>query len=97
MPHIPVPKPLSNNPNNWQTGTVLFFRFMSQKPGKMIVDSLKIKKTKKEKMPMDALVIYSLSGGREVIDSLKTFRLAEKADWVAFQKGRKDSTLYVQP
>ena len=34
MPHIPVPKPLSNNPNNWQTGTVLFFRFMSQKPGK---------------------------------------------------------------
>ena len=21
MPHIPVPKPLSNNPNNWQTGT----------------------------------------------------------------------------
>lgn len=26
--------PLSNNPNNWQTGTVLFFRFMSQKPGK---------------------------------------------------------------
>ena len=32
--HIPVPKPLSNNPNNWQTGTVLFFRFMSQKPGK---------------------------------------------------------------
>lgn len=70
---------------------------VSQKPGKMIVDSLKIKKTKKEKMPMDALVIYSLSGGREVIDSLKTFRLAEKADWVAFQKGRKDSTLYVQP
>ena len=46
---------------------------------------------------MDALVIYSLSGDREVIDSLKTFRLAEKADWVAFQKGRKDSTLYVQP
>ena len=32
--HAPVPKPLSNNPNNWQTGTVLFFRFMSQKPGK---------------------------------------------------------------
>ena len=31
---VPVPKPLSNNPNNWQTGTVLFFRFMSQKPGK---------------------------------------------------------------
>lgn len=70
---------------------------VSQKPGKMIVDSLKIKKTKKDKLPMDALVIYSLLGDREVIDSLKTFKLAEKVDWVAFQKGRKDSTLYVQP
>ena len=38
---------------------------------------------------MDALVIYSLLGDREVIDSLKTFKLAEKVDWVAFQKGGK--------
>ena len=70
---------------------------VSQKPGRMMVDSLKLKKTKKEKMPMDALVIYSLSGNREVIDSLKTFKMAEKTDWLAFQRGRKDSTLYIRP
>ena len=62
---------------------------VSQKPGKMIVDSLKIKKTKKDKLPMDALVIYSLLGDREVIDSLKTFKLAEKVDWVAFSEGKE--------
>ena len=85
-----------------QAGRFLFsassdYLVVSQKPGKMIMDSLKIKKTKKEKIPMDALVIYSLAGNREVIDSLRTFKLAEKMDWLAFQKGRKDSALYVRP
>lgn len=68
-----------------------------QKPDKVTVDSLKILKTKKDKMPMNTLVIYSLSGIREVIDSLKTFKLAEKTDWLAYQRGRKDSTLHIQP
>lgn len=70
---------------------------VSQKPAWATVDSLKLKKTKKEKMPMDKLIVYSLSGHREQIDSLKTFKLAEAVDWVAYQKGRKDSTLYVRP
>lgn len=72
------------------------YLIVSQKPGKSVVDSLKIKKTKKDKMPMDALVIYALSGNREVIDSLRAFQLSAETDWLAFQRGRKDSTLYVR-
>lgn len=69
---------------------------VTQTPGKATTDSLKVLKTKKNKMPMDKLVIYSLSGKKEIIDSLKTFKLARTADWIAYQKGRKDSTLYVR-
>lgn len=67
-----------------------------QEPEKAKVDSLKILKTKKDKMPMNTLVIYSPSGKKEVIDSLRTFNLAEETDWLAYQRGRKDSTLHVQ-
>lgn len=59
-------------------------------------DSLKLKKTKKEDMPMEKLVIYSLAGKKETIDSLRSYKLAEAADWVAYQRGRKDSTLYIR-
>lgn len=69
---------------------------VTQTPGKAMTDSLKVLKTKKNKMPMDKLVIYSLSGKKEIIDSLKTFKIAQAADWIAYQKGRKDSTLYVR-
>ncbi len=69
---------------------------VSQKPGKARTDSLKVLKTKKDKMPMDALVLYSVSGTQEVIDSVKSFKLAEKADWLAYQCGRKDSALHVR-
>ena len=58
---------------------------------KTTLDSLKIKKIGSDKMPMDRLVIYSVSGKRETIDSLRSFRLAAEADWIAYQKGRKDS------
>lgn len=72
------------------------YLIVTQTPNKTTVDSLKILKTKKEKMPMNTLVIYSLSGQKETIDSLKTFKLADEADWIAYQRGRKDSTLYVR-
>lgn len=68
---------------------------VTQTPGKSTVDSLKILKTKEDKMPMNTLVIYSVAGKKETIDSLKTFKLADEADWIAYQRGRKDSTLYV--
>lgn len=72
------------------------YLIVTQKPKKEIIDSLKVLKTKKDKMPMNALIIYSLSGKKEIIDSLKAFKLAQKADWIAYQRGRKDSTLYVR-
>lgn len=69
---------------------------VTQTPGKSTVDSLKVLKTKEDKMPMNTLIIYSVAGKKETIDSLKTFKLADKADWIAYQRGRKDSTLYVR-
>ena len=69
---------------------------VTQTPGKSTVDSLKVLKTKEDKMPINTLVIYSVAGKKETIDSLKTFKLADEADWIAYQRGRKDSTLYVR-
>lgn len=69
---------------------------VTQTPGKSTVDSLKVLKTKEDKMPMNTLVIYSVAGKKETIDSLKIFKLADEADWIAYQRGRKDSTLYVR-
>lgn len=69
---------------------------VTQTPRKSTVDSLKVLKTKEDKMPMNTLVIYSVAGKKETIDSLKTFKLADEADWIAYQRGRKDSTLYVR-
>lgn len=69
---------------------------VTQTPGKSTVDSLKVLKTKEDKMPMNTLVIYSVAGKKETIDSLKTFKLADEADWIAYQRGRKDSTLYIR-
>ncbi len=73
------------------------YLLVSQTPGKALTDSLKVLKTKKDQMPMNALVIYAVTGTQETIDSLKSFRLAEKADWLAYQCGRKDSSLHVRP
>ncbi len=72
------------------------YLLVQQKPAKALTDSLKIAKTKKDKMPMDALIVYGVNGNEQRIDSLKSFKLAETADWLAYQRGRKDSTLYVQ-
>ena len=69
---------------------------VSQTPKQALTDSLKNKKCKKDKMPMDRLHIYAMKGATETIDSLRSFQMAKKADWIAYQRGRKDSTLYVR-
>ena len=59
------------------------------------VEALNLKKTKKDKMPMNSLIIKNLTGGEEVIDSLKSYKLSETADFMAYQRGgKKDLTLY---
>lgn len=72
------------------------YLIVEQLPSKQLTDSLKLAKTKADKMPMNSLIICPVEGSLELIDSVKTYRLAEKADFLAYQKGRKDSTLYVR-
>lgn len=38
---------------------------------------------------MNSLIISRLSGGIETIDSLKSYKLSETADWLAYQRGSK--------
>ena len=65
-------------------------------PADALMDGLKLKKTKKDKMPMDELIIRNLKTGTEwKIDSLKGYRMAEEGDWLAYQRTRKDSSLVV--
>lgn len=64
------------------------------------LDSLeyhKLKKTKAEKMPVNRLIIYQpVSNQQKIIDSLRTYKRSESADWIAYQRGNKtDSALYV--
>lgn len=67
-----------------------------QTPSKQLSDSLKLKNTKNDRMPMNRLLIRRVAGGQETIDSLRSYKLAAEADWLAYQRGRKDSTLYVR-
>ena len=67
-----------------------------QNPPLKTVEKLKLQKTKADKMPMNSLMIYSLGGQTEEVDSIKTYQLASKVDWMAYQRSRKDSTLYVR-
>lgn len=53
-------------------------------------------KAKKKDMPMDKLVIYTIGGESETIDSLKAYKISDKIDLLAYQRGKKDSTLYVR-
>ena len=65
-------------------------------PSKHTLDSLHVKKAKEEEMPMNRLYVRDLRGGtEEVVDSLRSYKLSDEADWLAYQCGRKDSTLYV--
>ncbi len=72
------------------------FFLVTQTPLKETLDSLKIVKTKKEKMPLNDLLIRHISGKEETLDSIKSYKLAEKTDWIAYQRGQKDSTLFVR-
>ena len=72
------------------------FAVIRETPTLQEVESLKLKKTKKDKMPMNRLRICDLRQQTErSIDSLKSYRIAESADWIAYQSGRKDSVLHL--
>ena len=55
-------------------------------------------KAKKDKnTPLDTLFLYNLSThSAERIDSLRSYKTAGEADWLAYQLRAKDSTLYVR-
>ena len=68
------------------------YALIKQVPALALTDSLNLKKTKQNKMPMDELVVRNLKNGTEWrIDSLKSYRLADKGDWMIYQRGRQDS------
>ena len=50
----------------------------------------------KDAAPMDTLWIYNLGKNVEEIDSLRNYKLSQHTDWLAYQIGKKDSTLYVR-
>ena len=61
------------------------------------LDAAKLKKVKKDKMPLPKLVIYNIqSSKRETIDSLKSYLVSENADWLAYRRTHTDSTLVVR-
>ncbi|NDV83211.1 S9 family peptidase [Bacteroides sp. 51] len=72
------------------------YLLVTKTPLKETLDSLKVAKVKKDKLPLNSLIIRSLSGGEEVLDSIKSYQLAEQADWIAYKRGQKDSTLIVR-
>lgn len=72
------------------------YLLITKTPSKAEKDSLKLKKTKEDDMPMNTLVIKTLPEGMEAIDSLRSYKLSEVSDWMAYQQGRKDSTLYIR-
>lgn len=53
-------------------------------------------KPAKDAKVMDKLHIYTLGQQVETIDSTRSYRLADKTDWLAYQTGEKDSTLHVR-
>lgn len=73
------------------------YLLVTMTPGLEQTESLQLKKTKSENMPPNSLVIRRLEGGEELIDSLKSYKLSESADWIAYQRGSKvDSMLHVR-
>lgn len=44
----------------------------------------------------NSLVIYTLGGQSETIDSLRSYRISDKIDLLTFQTGQKDSTLHIR-
>ncbi len=61
------------------------------------IEQLKLQKTKPDQMPMNKLILFSVSGQRETLDSISTHQLAKSTDWLAYKQGnQKDSTLYIR-
>lgn len=69
------------------------YLLVTQKPELEKVEALKLKKTKEDKMPSDDLIIFNLSNQKETIDSLKSYKLSETADWIAYKRKSKSDTL----
>jgi len=65
-------------------------------PSRALTDSLERAGAKKDQMPMNRLVIHPLSGHPEALDSIRNYLLADRTDWLAYQRQRGDSTLYVR-
>ncbi|MEG1543562.1 MAG: prolyl oligopeptidase family serine peptidase [Tannerellaceae bacterium] len=72
------------------------YLLVTQQPTVAETEALILKKTKANKMPMNKLIVYNIAGSEEMIDSLRSYKLAESGDWIAYQRGRKDSMLYVR-
>jgi len=69
------------------------YLLVTQKPELEKVEALKLKKTKEEDMPSDELVIFNLREKKETIDSLKSYKLSESADWIAYRRNSKSDTV----
>jgi len=70
---------------------------VKQVPAEAEVEAHKLKKTKPDDMPVDNLILYSIAGQEEVIDSIRTYAVSKMSDWLAYKRGeKKDSTLYVR-
>ena len=74
------------------------YLLITQKPSLDTLEYLKLNKTKDDDMPKNQLLLYRMSDNKsEYVDSLKSYRLSESADWMAYQRGNKvDSSLYVR-
>lgn len=65
------------------------YLLITQTPAKSLTDSLKQKKTKADKMPMNTLVIRPVAGGGETVDSLQSHKLARvRIGWLISGRGR---------
>ena len=69
------------------------YLLVTKKPELEKVEALKLKKTKEEDMPSDELVIFNLREKKEMIDSLKSYKLSESADWIAYRRNSKSDTV----
>ncbi len=73
------------------------FLIVTENPTTTHIDSLNLKKTAKDKMPMNKLKIVRLNGSPETIDSLIDYKLAKAADLIAYRRGKeKQASLYIR-
>lgn len=73
------------------------YLLVTKTPSYKEIEELKLKKTAADKMPMDQLILHHLTGSEETIDSLRSYKLSNTADYLAYQRGSKtDSALYIR-